>query len=246
MAREFRKKFIRKIAAFAKDFHPPVPLQRSAWKRRPPGSLRARRSPRTTPMEETMNFHRFVRYAAALVLAMVGIFCLATARQSAAEEMKHDSTANSAKYLFICAGDQARTVPDFLAVVNFDERSPQYGKVIAKAPLPEPGATGNEFHHIGLSADSKVAACGGLLSVLKGQKEIFFFDVSEPAAPKFISSADPPLSAITDEFHALPEGGFLVTMMGGAQGHAPGRVAEFDKNLNLMQEHPANPPEEGL
>ena len=61
-----------------------------------------------------------------------------------------------------------------------------------------------------------------------------------------MASADPPLSAITDEFHALPEGGFLVTMMGGAQGHAPGRVAEFDKNLNLMQEHPANPPEDGF
>ena len=116
-----------------------------------------------------MNFHKFVRYATALMLAMFGIACLAAARQSAAETMKHDSTANSARYLFICAGDQARTTPDFLAVVNFDERSPQYGKVIAKAPLPEPGATGNEFHHIGLSTDGKVVACGGLLSVLKGQ-----------------------------------------------------------------------------
>jgi hypothetical protein len=67
-----------------------------------------------------------------------------------------------------------------------------------------------------------MVACGGLLSVLKGQKEVFFFDVSNPQAPKFLSSADPPLSSITDDFHALPGGGFLVTMMGGAQGHAPG------------------------
>jgi 56kDa selenium binding protein (SBP56) len=77
---------------------------------------------------------------------------------------------DSARYLFVCAGDQARKNPDFLAVVNFDEDSSNYGKVIAQAPLPEPGATGNEFHHIGLSADGKVAACGGLLSALKGQK----------------------------------------------------------------------------
>src|SRR5207248_10281190 len=102
------------------------------------------------------------------------------------------------------------------------------------------------FHHIGISEDGKIVDCGGLLSVLKGQKEIFFFDVSDPAAPKFMASADPPLSAITDEFHALPEGGFLVTMMAGAQGHAPGRVAEFDKDLNLMREHPTNPPDEGV
>jgi hypothetical protein len=153
---------------------------------------------------------------------------------------------DSARYLFVCAGDQARKNPDFLAVVNFDEDSSNYGKVIAQAPLPEPGATGNEFHHIGLSADGKVAACGGLLSVLKGQKEIFFWDVSDPGAPKFISAADPSLSSITDEFHALPEGGFLVTMMGGAMGHAPGRVAEFDRQLNLIHEHPDNPPEDGF
>jgi selenium-binding protein 1 len=152
----------------------------------------------------------------------------------------------SGSYLFICAGDQARKSPDFLAVIDFDERSASYGKVVARAPLPEPGATGNEFHHVGLSADGKTAACGGLLSVLKGQKEVFFFDVSNPRVPRFLSSADPPRSAITDEFHALPGGGFLVTMMGGAEGHAPGRVAEFDKDLNLIREYPAEPPTDGF
>ena len=150
------------------------------------------------------------------------------------------------RYLYVCAGDQARKAPDFLAVVDFDPRSSGYGRVIARAPLPEPGATGNEFHHIGLSADGRVVACGGLLSVLKGQREIFFFDVRDPRAPRFLSSADPPLSAITDEFHALPHGGFLVTMMGGAQGHAPGRVAEFDRELALVAEHPAQPPTDGF
>jgi selenium-binding protein 1 len=154
--------------------------------------------------------------------------------------------AAAAKYLFVWAGDQARQAPDFLAVVDFDESSANYGKIIATLPLPGPGATGNEPHHVGLSSDGNVLGCGGLLSVLKGQKEVFFFDVSNPTAPKFISAADPPQSAITDEFHALPDGGFLVTMMGGAQGHAPGRVAEFNKNLELVAEHPDNPPDDGF
>jgi len=149
-------------------------------------------------------------------------------------------------YLFICAGDQARSAPDFLAVINFDSESKNYGKVIATVPFAAPDATGNEPHHIGLSNDGRVVACGGLLSVLKGQKEVFFFDVSNPRAPRFISAADPPLSAITDEFHALPGGGYLVTMMGGAQGHAPGRVAAFDKNLQLLKEYPDNPPADGF
>lgn len=163
-----------------------------------------------------------------------------------AEACYADESDASPKYVFICAGDQARTAPDFLAVIDFDEHSPHYGQVIATTPVTGPNATGNEFHHIGLSADGKTAACGGLLSVLKGQDDVFFFDVSNPRAPKFRSSANPPLSAITDDFHALPNGGFLVTMMGGAQGHAPGRVAEFDGALNLVKEYPENPPMDGF
>src|SRR5207302_7447128 len=67
-----------------------------------------------------------------------------------------------------------------------------------------------------------------------------------PNIPRFLSPAIPPLSAITDEFHALPDGGFLVTMMGGPAGHAPGRVAEFNSKLELVAEHPANPPDDGF
>ena len=150
------------------------------------------------------------------------------------------------KYLFVWGGDQARIRPDFLAVIDFDEKSDKYGKVITTVPLPEPGAAGNEPHHVGLSRDGKTLACGGLLSVLRGQREIFFFDVSDPRAPRFITSADPPMSAITDEFYPLPNGGFLVTMMGGAQGHAPGRVAEFNQRMELVAEYPEAPPLDGF
>jgi DNA-binding beta-propeller fold protein YncE len=149
-------------------------------------------------------------------------------------------------YLYVWSGDQARKAPDFLAVVNFDKASADYGKIVTTVPLPEPGGTWNEPHHVGLSGDGKVLACGGLLSVLKGQKEIFFFDLADPKAPKLVSAADPPLSGVTDEFVALDGGGFLVTMMGGAQGHAPGRVAEFDAQGLLTAEHPADPPKDGF
>jgi selenium-binding protein 1 len=156
------------------------------------------------------------------------------------------TAADAEKHLFIWAGDQARQAPDFLAVVDFDEHSRDYGKVLGTLPLPEPGATGNEPHHVGLSRDGNVLACGGLLSVLKGQKEIFFFDVSDPTAPRLLSEADPPNSSITDEFYPLPGGGFLVTMMGNAQGSHPGRVAEFNRDLRLVAEHPASPPRDGF
>ncbi|HEY8132818.1 MAG TPA: selenium-binding protein SBP56-related protein [Thermoanaerobaculia bacterium] len=150
------------------------------------------------------------------------------------------------KTLFVWAGDQSRANPDYLAVIDFDERSSRYGTVLKTVPLTGPGATGNEPHHVGISQDGKVLAAGGLLSVLKGQPEIFFFDVSDPAATRFISSVDAPLSSITDDFEPLSGGGFLVTMMGGPQGHAPGRVVEFGDDLKLVAEYPANPPDDGF
>lgn len=182
---------------------------------------------------------RKLMITAALTLAS-GVVSLFTLRILRAEQDGDE------KYMFVWAGDQARTNPDFLAVVNFDEHSQDYGELLTSLPLPAPGATGNEPHHVGISADGRVLAAGGLLSVLKGQKEVFFFDVADPKRPKFISSADPPLSAITDDFYPLPDGGFLVTMMGGAMGHAPGRVAEFNAKLELVAEHPATPPGDGF
>jgi selenium-binding protein 1 len=173
---------------------------------------------------------------------------LANSRHSRRQRRSEDEDGRRRqdRYLFVCAGDQARLAPDFLAVVDFDPVSPEYGHVLATEPFPAPNASGNEPHHIGLSRDGRTVACGGLLSVLKGQDEVFFFDVSAPASPRFLASARPPLSSITDEFHALPHGGFLVTMMGGPQGHAPGRVVEFDRDLHLVAEHPSHPPDDGF
>jgi selenium-binding protein 1 len=178
-------------------------------------------------------------------LVVLAVSAIAGGFVHADEGSERDSPEHP-RYLFVCAGDQARAAPDFLAVVDFDEHSRDYGRVLATRPFPAPDATGNEPHHIGLSADGKVLACGGLLSVLKGQKEVFFFDVEDPRDPRFITAADPPLSSITDEFHALPSGGFLVTMMGGPDGHAPGRVVEFDAHLQLVHEYPDQPPADGF
>jgi 56kDa selenium binding protein (SBP56) len=158
--------------------------------------------------------------------------------------------------LYVWGSDQAHVAPDFLAVVDFDEDSATYGKVINTVPVPPPGNIGNEAHHCHLSADQKVLGCGGLLSLLKGQNSIFFFDVSSARHPKFLLSAKAIDSAITDDFLPLPEGGFLITQMGSATGGSPGRVAEFDGKLHfvanhfgtmsLFQEWPSSPPLDGF
>jgi selenium binding protein SBP56 len=147
-----------------------------------------------------------------------------------------------ARTLYVWAGDQARVAPDFLAVIDFDEDSPHYGKIIRTVPVPGPGGAGNEPHHCNLSADKNILACGGLLALLKGQNSIFFFDVSNARHPRFLFSTTGTLSNITDDFLPLKDSGFLVTQMGSHEGGTPGRVAEFDKNLQLIAEWPTNPP----
>ena len=156
---------------------------------------------------------------------------------------QNQDEGNAARTLYVWAGDQARVAPDFLAVIDFDEDSPRYGKVIGTVPVPGPGGSGNEPHHCHLSTDKNILACGGLLALLRGQNSIFFFDVSNARRPRFLFSTSGTLSNITDDFLPLAEGGFLVTQMGSHTGGTPGRVAEFDSDLRLVGEWPAQPPE---
>ena len=98
---------------------------------------------------------------------------------------------------------------------------------------------------MGLSRDGRTMALGGLLSVLRGQDQVFFFDVSNRRSPTFIRSDNPPAS-ITDEFGALSNGGFLVTFMGGTGGTQPGRVVEYDAKTGFVQAWPLAPPADGF
>ena len=141
-----------------------------------------------------------VRFLKALVAALV----LLTAGAGLADDHQGD---DEEKYLYIWAGHVDHSIPDFLAVVDFDEDSPGYGRVINTVPLPGPGATYNEPHHMHLSADGKVLGCGGLLSVLSGQPGIFFFDMTDPRRPRFLFSTADPNSSITDDFLPLPRAG---------------------------------------
>jgi selenium-binding protein 1 len=173
----------------------------------------------------------------------------AATRDSAAVSTAHDAMAlgrgAEPKTLYVWASDQAGVAPDFLAVINFDRNSKDYGKVLSTVPLPPPGNIGNEPHHCHMSRDHKILACGGLLSLLKGQNGIFFFDISDARHPKFLFSTQAPNSSITDDFLPLPDGGFLVTNMGSASGGAGGRLVEFDRDLNLVGEYPRTSPADG-
>ena len=170
--------------------------------------------------------------------------------QSSAPRVDASDSDDVEKTLLVWAGDQAHHAPDFVAVVDFDADSSTYGTVRRTVPLPASlgaGAAGNEPHHVGLSADRRTLALGGLLSILRGQDQVFFFDVSHPRHPRFIRADNPSrFASITDEFHALGSGGFLATFMGGPNGAHPGRVIEYDAYQNFVAAWPVDPPADGF
>ncbi len=172
--------------------------------------------------------------AMAAKLFLTAAFALGAANIVLADD---DGHAGKDKVLYIWAQDQAHVAPDFLAVINFDEESSSYGKVIKTVPLPPPGNIGNEPHHCHLNTSRTILGCGGLLSLLKGQNGIFFFDVADATNPRFLFSTKAVESSITDDFLPIEGGGFLITQMGAADGTAPGRVAEFDGKMHFVANH---------
>ena len=75
------------------------------------------------------------------------------------------------KILYVWAQDQAHVAPDFLAVINFDEESSQYGKVIRTVPVPPPGNVGNEPHHCHLNSSKPSWAVAGCSACSKARTE---------------------------------------------------------------------------
>jgi selenium-binding protein 1 len=148
--------------------------------------------------------------------------------------------------LLVWASDQAHMAPDFVAVIDFDRDSPDYGTVLRTVPLSGASAFGNEPHHVGLSSDGRTMALGGLLSAVREQDQVFFFDVTDPRQPTFIRSDNPLESSITDELVPLSNGGFLVTFMGGLHGAHPGRVVEYDAGLGFVRAWPDILPTDGF
>ncbi len=174
------------------------------------------------------------------------VFVLALLFLGQGQPVRAQHADASARYLYIWAGHVNHRIADFLAVIDFDEASPGYGRVVNMVRLPARGGTLNEPHHMHLSVDRKILGCGGLLSVLSDQPGIFFFDTSDPRNPRFLFSTSDKVSSITDDFFPMPQGGFLITQMGSANGGAPGRVVEFDAKLRRVGSWPPSPPLDGF
>jgi hypothetical protein len=129
--------------------------------------------------------HGHVRRLHAAALSLLAIFTVGIIAGCSSDGSDSNPAVaeNEENTLLVWAGDQAHVAPDFIAVVDFAHDSPDYGRVLRTVPLSGASAIGNEPHHVGLSHDGRTLALGGLLSLLRGQDQVFFFDVADPGHP---------------------------------------------------------------
>ncbi len=89
-------------------------------------------------------------------------------------------TAPAESYLFVWAGDLTGTASDFLAVIDANPSSPQYGSVITSLPT---GEAGTHPHH----TEAEMPANGHLLANGFQAGRTWLFDLTSPRQPKILT-----------------------------------------------------------
>lgn len=89
--------------------------------------------------------------------------------------------APAGSYLFVWAGDRDRKASDFLGVIDANPASPKYGTIVASIAV---GESGTSPHH----TEQEMPPNNHLLANGFGAGRSWLFDLSEPAAPKILTS----------------------------------------------------------
>jgi selenium-binding protein 1 len=131
--------------------------------------------------------------------------------------------------------------PDYLATVDVDPDSPTYAEVIHRTPMP---TLGDELHHFGWNAcsschDDDSKARRFLIVPGFRSSRIHIIDTEDERAPtlhKVISPSEikqrTNLSA-PHTVHCLADGTVMISMLGDAEGNAPGGFLLLDENFDV-------------
>jgi selenium-binding protein 1 len=132
--------------------------------------------------------------------------------------------------------------PDYLATVDVDPDSSTYSKVVDRLPMPH---LGDELHHFGWNACSSCHAEQVHIRrylVVPGLRSsrIHVVDVADPRAPKLHRVIEPQhviaqtrLTA-PHTVHCLPDGHIMISMLGDADGNAPGGFLLLDQGFDVV------------
>ena len=132
--------------------------------------------------------------------------------------------------------------PDYVATVDVDEQSPTYGQVIHRT---ETGVIGDELHHMGWNACS---SCHGdpsaerrylIVPAVRTTNFYIMDTATDPRAPtiaKVIDGEEIKRKANLSAPHTVHCLGndIIVSMLGDAEGNAPGGFLHLDKDFNIV------------
>ncbi|MFZ5831694.1 MAG: selenium-binding family protein [Planctomycetota bacterium] len=132
--------------------------------------------------------------------------------------------------------------PDYLATVDVDPQSGTYGKVIHRAEMPN---VGDELHHFGWNACS---SCHGdptkarryLIVPGLTSSRIHILDGSDPRSPRMHhviegkEIAEKTNLSAPHTVHCLADGQIMISMLGDAEGRAPGGFLLLDDEFQIV------------
>lgn len=133
-------------------------------------------------------------------------------------------------YLFVWAGDASRQSTDFLAVIDANPSSPNYGRIVRTVPVDATGImphhTEYEFPH-----DNMLIANGWVAG------RTFIFDLSQPLKPRLAGQfQDRAGYCFPHSFVRLPNGHVLATFQSHGEGYAPGGgLVELEENGSVVR-----------
>lgn len=131
--------------------------------------------------------------------------------------------------------------PDYLATVDVDPASPTYSRVIHRTVMPN---VGDELHHFGWNACSSCHMDhhkSRRYLIVPGfrSSRIHIVDTTNPSAPQVCKVIEPEevmqktnLSA-PHTVHCLADGTVMISMLGDAEGNAPGGFLLLDENFEV-------------
>ena len=133
-------------------------------------------------------------------------------------------------YLAAWTGDADREDSDFLAVVNVDASSPDYGKIVATVPV---GERATNPHH---SEHSFTPGHPLFVSGFAGNR-MFRFDLSDPLRPSLLGTVEEPTQlTFSHSLERLPNGNVLVTMQAATNDlEGSGGLAEYRDDGSVAQ-----------
>ncbi|MGH7558758.1 MAG: hypothetical protein ACREMD_13450, partial [Gemmatimonadota bacterium] len=146
--------------------------------------------------------------------------------------------AEPARHLYVWAGDADRADSDFLAVLDADPASPDYGQVLTTLPVDRRGTWPHHTEHR-MPGSQHLLANGFMAGAT------FRFDLTEPEEPRLLGSFTG-VAGFTypHSYERLPSGNVLAAFQGqGERNVDPGGLVELTDSGEVVRSASAADPE---